>query len=203
MTSHAARAAPAPRLPLDLRPTRAFPRPSRALPMPRVPRHLVLRAVPYAPRYGLSVRPPFVRSRALPRRRRWSSRRKLARTSPIKGPLPLCLARRAASSSCAPLAPRRRRPPRRTQGLIGRVSQPRRPPPSLAPASAHRLVPLSHRAATSPKPGSRRPPPAVAAARSCRRCLRPDSAWRSSLGDPEPLSACPRPATPTGSPEFR
>jgi hypothetical protein len=120
-----------------------------------------------------------------------------------KGAPPLCLARRAASSSCAPPAPRRRRPSRGTQGLIGRVSQPRRPPPSLAPASAHRLVPLSHRAATSPKKGSRRPPPAVATARSCRRCLRPDSAWRSSLGDPELLSGCPRPATPTGPPEFR
>jgi hypothetical protein len=182
---------------------RAFPRSSRAFPMPRVSRGLVLRAVPYAPRYGPSIRPSFVRSRALLRRRRRSSGRELARTSPIKGSPPLCLARRAASSSCAPPAPCRQRPSRGTQGLIGRVSQPRRPPPSLAPASDHRLVPLSHRAATSPKKGSRRPPPAVATARSCRRCLRPDSAWRSSLGDPELLSACPRPATPTGLPEFR
>jgi hypothetical protein len=63
----------APRLPRHPRPTRAFSRPPRAFPMTRVPRRLVLRTVSYAPRYGPSVRSPFARSRAPPRRRRRST----------------------------------------------------------------------------------------------------------------------------------
>jgi hypothetical protein len=85
----------------------------------------VPRAVPYVPRNGPLVRPPFVRSLAPPRRCRRSIGCGQARTSPIKGLLPLCLARQAASRSCAP--------PALAIGVHrGEAQEPNRPRPSAA-----------------------------------------------------------------------
>jgi hypothetical protein len=112
-----------------------------------------------APRYGPSVRPPFVRSRVPLRNQRRCTGHKQAHVSPIKGPPPLCLARRAASSSYALPAPRHQRPSRRNPGPDLPHSQLRHPPPSLTPAIARRRAHFPHGATTSSVLAVPRPPP--------------------------------------------
>jgi hypothetical protein len=136
------------------------------------------------PRYGLSVRPSFVRSRAPPRHHRRSTGRKQTRASSVMGPPPLCLEPWAASSSCAPPAPLHQRPPWRNPGADPPHSQLRRPPPSLTPAIARRRVRFPHGSATSPVPAVPRPPPVGVAEPPRQSCSAPFFGRNRILGEP-------------------